>query len=277
MVERLAPVDEYGVPLAIHPYDPPKGMPQSRREDGSLWEDEDHGFYCHSAPELTGSEGGKALRVSMAQTTGRWLHSNKHRAYPDGLERYPQTEAEQFGTLVLIAGGYFSRIAVDYRDADNPRQVTMTKRTYATLRNANTIHIVRHSDSREKTKSPHYSFDKIGKFFASYAKSQDLSLLNESTIDCFLHTEDLKQKHKMGRTIIFHAIDHATDPLNPSYAKAFEEGLVIPKLITARDVVMQYFHKNKWPDYFNAFEQEIKAQLGLTNPPKPRIITPVTN
>lgn len=249
MAEK-APVDAYGMPYLLHPYDPPAN--QTRR-----WDD-DHSFFFSSSPELT-DDAGKALRYSRVQRVPRWLHDRKHNIhYPDGVEQLPQTEQDKFGLTVLACAGYVSPYAIDVR-SDSPRLVKMSQRTYDFVKGKRQLHVETRRDEVMRYRTQAHAKRRIGLFFAEYAKRQDISDLDEGTVDQFLHTSSAKVRQRLGNVILGHAIEVAVDPVRPLYREALSAGLVRPNLKHPMRVIVGHFPKEKWPDYHESLESKFAA------------------
>jgi len=226
MSERLAPVDEYGMPRAfIPPVDTPKG-------ETATDESEHHSFYRRKAPELN-TPAGKAVRFSRVHELPRWLHDRVHSQYRAGIEVMPQNETEAFALLVLSCAGYLSRTGMRY----NARKGTFTDTemdadTYGHIRSKSQMHFATESNSRIPLGDPNRRTQDeatrvIQGFLTDYAKRQDLSHIREADfVDQFLHTEDPHQRFELGRLILVEGLRVAVDPVKHDYQRAFNDGLL---------------------------------------------------
>ena len=250
MPELLAPVDEYGMPYLLHPYDSPKG--QTAR-----WDD-DHSFFFDSLPELA-DNAGRALRHSRVQHVPRWLHDRKHNIhYRNGVERLPATESDKFGLTVLACAGYASRIAIDVR-GDTPKEVTMSKDTYDFVRGKKQLHVETRRNPVARYRTQEYCKKKIGRFFADYIRRQEIEDLDESIIDQFLHAANEQKRRRLGNVILGHALEVAVEPVEPKYHEALNAGLLRPIKTHPIGVVLQLFPQETWPAYHDSLEERFAA------------------
>ncbi len=247
-----APVDEFGMPYLLHPFEAPGHYYEE-------WIDDDHSFYRRNAPELRGTAG-KALRVGRVQETQRWLHNNKHYAFPEGVTRFPQDDGESFALTVLACAGYVSRTALDVRDKSNPKYITMSNRTYDFVRGRKQLHFEQRRNYKLGYKTQENAVKKIGLFFADYIKEHGLEgVVDEKIVDEFLHTPSQKNRQKLGNKILGHAMNAAVQPITPLYKEALSEGAVRPTKRHPARVVLDIFPISKWPDYHDSLEQALAA------------------
>lgn len=249
MGERV-PVDEYGMPYLLHPYEPPRG--QTRR-----WDD-DHSFFFSSSLELT-DQAGKALRYSRVQRVPRWLHDRKHNIhYPEGVEWLPTTKQDKFALVILSCAGYASPWAIDAR-GDKPRLVRMSRRTHEFVQGRRQLHQERRRDPDLECWNETRTRRSIGLFIAEYVKEQDIGDVDEATVDMFLNSPNKKVRRRMGNVILGHAIEVAIDPLQPIYRQALADNLLRSSEVHPMRIVKQMFPQEKWPDYHIAFKEQLAA------------------
>lgn len=246
MAEKV-PVDECGMPFLLHPYEPPNGYKTN-------WDD-DHSFFFSSLPELN-DQAGAALRYSRVQRVPRWLHERKHDVhYPGGVEHLPSNDQDKFGLTVLACAGYTSPFALDVRGS-SPKLVRMSQDTYEFVKGRRQLHVETRRDEVLHYRTQRYAKRKIGLFFAEYVKQQDISSLDESTIDEFLHARNQEVRRRLGNVILGHAMEVAVSPIKPTYREAMNAGLVRPSVRHPMKVIVDLFPKDKWPDYHKSLESK---------------------
>ncbi|MDQ3123580.1 MAG: hypothetical protein M3Q14_02770 [bacterium] len=249
--QKFAPVDVYGMPYPIHPYEPLNGHQPT-------WTDDHHSFYQRNAPELQGDDG-RAVRYSRCLTVARWLHNNFHTAYPDGTESLPQTRQDKFAIAVLAAAGYMPREAVDVRDPKNPGLVEMSDKIYNYVQHYKNMHFELKTRKNEPKKNQGYAKKHIGKFFAQYAQEQDLTHLGREVIRDFLDTrKSVETRRRLGMMILHDAIELAAIPVDPIYMEALDLGLVKYKKPKVTDIVTYIFPEDRWPDYFRPMRRRLR-------------------
>ncbi len=247
-----APVDEFGMPYLIHPYDAPHRFYDE-------WKDDDHSFYRRNAPELN-ELGGQSVRVCRVQNIQRWLHNNKHYAFSEGVVRLPQTDGEKFALTVLACAGYVSRTALDLRDRSDPKYVTMSKRTYDFVRGKKQLYFEQRRNYNLGYKTQENATKKIGLFFADYIKEHGLEgVVDEKIVDEFIHTSNERKRRKLGNKILGHAMNTAIEPVTPLYMEALSEGALRPTKRHPARVVLEIFPVSKWPDYHDSIKEALAA------------------
>lgn len=250
--QRLAPVDEFGMPYLLHPYDPPSRYYETRRDD-------DHSFYQQNNDSLKG-QAGQALLISRVQTVPRWLHNNKHYAFYDGIEQFPQNDSEKFALTVLACAGYVSRTALDVRNRHNPKLVTMSRNTYDFVRGKRQLHFETKKDSVLGYRTQSRATKKIGQFFGDYIRTHGLEgVIDEKIVDEFISTSNEIKRKKLGNKILGHAMNAAVEPVAPIYKDAMKEGALRPTKKHPVHVVLDVFPVSTWPDYHQAIEEALAA------------------
>jgi hypothetical protein len=250
----LVPVDEYGMPYLIYPFDAPDHLRGRMRR----WDD-DHSFFFSDLPELN-DQAGRALRYSRVQHTPRWLHDRKHNEFfPNGLAWLPNEEGDKFALTVLACGGYASRLALDLR-GNEPRLIRMSGSVYDFVRGKKQLHFETRRKSHEPHRTPGYAQRKIGSFFADYIRRQQIDdIIDERTIDQFLHTPNNEVRARLGNLIIEQAITAAAEPIEPTYREAAQKGLVRPRVQRAAEAISLVFPRDRWVDYHDALEHGLAA------------------
>jgi hypothetical protein len=256
--ERLAPVDEYGVPYAIYPYDAPKDTLDTRVND-------DHAFYRKQAPELQGP-GGRMLIYARVHEVEVWAHDRKHRLFPDGLERYPVTEQEQFLTGILLCAGYLSRWALDVRKSGEWSLQYMRQDVYDYMRGRQKMHFQTEINSRIPREAgiPRRTQDtavrNIGMFLTDYARRQDLThLKDEDFVDEFLNTPDTLRRYQLARVILREAARVAVEPLKPDYQEALQEGLLRTSEPDPTAIITRFSFPGGWDEHVAALHDRLAA------------------
>lgn len=249
MGERV-PVDDYGMPFLLHPYEAPAHETQR-------WDD-DHSFFFSSSPELMG-QAGAALRYSRVQHVPRWLHDRKHNIhYPEGLEWLPDNVQDKFALTILACAGYVSPFAIDVRGT-SPQLVRMSRVTYDFVKGRRQLYPEMRRDQNLGFRTQAHAKRRIGIFIAEYVKDQDISDVSEEVIDQFLHAPGQKTRRRMGNVILGKAIEVAVDPIRPIYQRALGEELLRPVESHPMRVVTQLFPQQRWSDYHCALEQRLAA------------------
>jgi hypothetical protein len=202
--ERLSPVDETGMPLPLAP----TGLSPFEK-DNSDWH---HHFHPRRSELLTGSNGALAVRHSRVQITHRTQHDRYHQVFEG--PPLPETETYQFSLVVLASAGYIPSQAVDSRSRRGPKIVK--------VKDAQRQRLWESGEIRPD------NLTVIRAFLGEFAVKQDLTDVNEGTIDEFLHTHDQDRKKYLGHWLLAHAIDHATEPVLPVYSLARRRGLINP-------------------------------------------------
>ncbi len=249
--QGVVPVDKYGVPYLIYPFDPPKGVEQD-------W-NHDHSFFFSNLSVLN-DEAGIALRHSRVQYLPRYWHDRKHNIFfRNGVEWLPESEGDKFALTVLSVAGYASRMALDLRGGE-PKLVRMSSHIHDFVRGRKQLHIVERYDEHLGYRTDAEPRDCIAKFFVQYIGKQALEgVVDEKYIDQFLYSESEEDRRNMGDYIIEAAIDLAVEPIRPKYRKALGKGLLRPRLSGATEAVTEVLPRHKWPDYHDVLRFTLAA------------------
>ncbi|MCA9348325.1 hypothetical protein KC867_02855 [Candidatus Saccharibacteria bacterium] len=242
------PVDEFGMPYLIHPYDPPRGS--SRR-----WDD-DHSFFFSNSTELR-DKAGKALRCSRVQYVPRWLHDRKHKMYGGGVEQLPTDSEDKFALTVLACAGYASRHALDLRGYE-PRLTWMSRDTYEFVKGKKRLYTEHRSNSALGYRTADRSIKRIGVFFANYIRTHGFDdVIDDTVVDEFLYSKNQERQQKLGNKIIGHATLVVVDPIKPIYVEALRAGSLRHGLDHPFKAVERMFPRQLWPDYHDALRQDL--------------------
>lgn len=258
MSERLAPVDEYGMPYAIIPAESPSYNADTTRT-------EHHAFYRSRATPLT-TAAGRALRLSRVHMIERWQHDIWHARYLNGVKKLPQTETEAFGLLVLSCAGYLSREGMELQANNSFKRVRMNPNLYQHLRSKQEMHPQTESNSRIPEGGPHprrvqdYAVQEISAFLTNYAKRQNIEhLKNEDFVDEFLTTRDTNRRYELGRLILTEAMRVAVEPVTPIYRQALDDGLLRVAEPDPIAVATRYPFRGPWEEHIQDLELRLAA------------------
>jgi hypothetical protein len=249
MGDRKAPVDEYGMPYAIVPCDPPdKGC--------DLTETEHHAFYNARAEELAYGLG-YALRVSRVHDKlPAWIHGSYHKKFYYGLERFPESESETFGLLILSCAGYLSRLGWHRKIGGVLELEEMGYGTYQKLRGRNYLHpeTITNSripfDGKSSRRTQDQASRTIGEALTIYAREQDLShLKNKDFVDEFLNTKNVNRRHQLGRLILKEAATVAVEPIRPKFEQALNAGNIRLPVSDPAQVVTRFAFAGSWLEH----------------------------
>lgn len=163
-----------------------------------------HAFHPRRSPELQGIAG-LALRECRVQVTKYYTHHNEyhHEFYGPPL---PQTDEEKFQLVVLAAAGYIPEQAITFGRDSSPHTVHMPAYIRERMWKTNRIHI--------------NNLGYVKQFLQGYVLDQDLSSINESTIDEFLHTQQEDRRWELGCEFLGVGVRQATEPLKELYKEA---------------------------------------------------------
>lgn len=203
----VTPVDQLtGLPL---PLAPPAELLSESFAIETNWH---HHAHPRRSPLLQGV-GGLAIRNARLQLADVRTHNAYHAAF-DGPP-LPATGEERFRFAVMACAGYVPDTALDF-SGDSPQIVPID-------------HIQRNrlwQSGELKTAS----MDSVRKFMKEHVLKQDLWHLREYVIDEFLYTKDAERRYFLGNLLLAKAIEQASEPINPAYRIARDEGLIHPAL-----------------------------------------------
>lgn len=259
MAERLAPVDEYGMPYAlVLPLEPPS-------INSDIISSEHHAFYQRYAPELQGPGGG-ALRISRVHDWPRWIHASYHNQFPDGLETFPGTVHERFSLLVLSCAGYLPKEGWVRTRNGRLGLSRMDSKQYDYARARVRMHPATTTNSRIPTGGPNtrktqnYALKDIAEFFTDYSLEYGLESIKEADfVDKFLHTKSPHKKFKYGRIILREAARLAVEPIMPLYERALDDGLIRPSEPDPARVILKFPPVGEWNEHISVLENRLAA------------------
>lgn len=215
-IHRCAPKDpETGLPLPIIPSC--RFLPADRPNEADwhhLWTRR-----CHPAYE---SAGGLALRNSMVQLIDVELHNQgkgSYHAHYDWID-VPEGEDEQFGLIIPSVAGFIPELGVDL-STEEPviRPFTPSELEFMRIPDDERGYSYRHVT---------YRYEPIRKFLTDYVVKQDLSHIEDVTIEEFLTTPDENTRRFLGHYLLAQAAEVAAEKIEPAYRINKKRGLLHP-------------------------------------------------
>ena len=173
-----------------------------------------HPFHPRRDPALTESIAGQALRNCRVQLVPYELHHHQYHETYEGPE-LPKTDSEKFRIVVLAAAGYIPEEAITFARRHTPRRVLLSAEQRLALGCNRQLRVGMKG--------------KVQEFLLAYTLSQDLSNVNESTIDEFLNTADAARRQELGNTFLGLATYQATQPIKEMYHEAYKRELIPPE------------------------------------------------
>jgi hypothetical protein len=98
----------------------------------------------------------------------------------------------------------------------------------------------------------------IGKFYAQYILSRDLSHIQPKPVKEFLKTNDHVRKKELGNWLLSEAIDTAVQPLKPLQQALLEYRPIRGRRVDLRRAVRGFFSNYRFAQYYG----ELSARLG---------------
>jgi hypothetical protein len=251
------------------PTDPFTGVPLPilHVPSRSLVESYDHTNFERTDPRLRGL-GGRAVRYSLGQMLPHNWHKIKHIIYgPPELPAVDDIDA-QFIRTVAGCARLLGMQAIDLRPSDPAeRIVTMTQEQFDFETDPSRMHIEDAYHPRRGLRVRRH----LGKFFASFAMSRNLSHIKVELFDEFLKTPHTARKRELGNWFIKESIAVAVEPLGTLQNVLYDNGY--PHLRTKRNlsnVVRCFFVREFFDDYFSelaakAHEVVSLAETGLSS------------
>jgi hypothetical protein len=196
---EFTPVDEIGVPLPIAPPEMllPKNSPEA---------DWHHHMHPKRDPRLD-DVGGFALRNARIQLSSYDTHHNRYHREFFGPP-IPDTAEEKFGLTVLLAAGYLPNGVIDFRKR---------KTFFRQMRPDEKQRFWASGEMRIGSETH------IRNFLTEYTLAQDISHVDDWTVDEFLYTEDPERKRFLGHWLLAQAIEKATEPISGLYEHALKK------------------------------------------------------
>ena len=193
---------EHGIPLPLVP--PEYALPQCRSEIADI----NHAYHPRSAPELQ-SLSGQALVNGRVQLTDWYDHHIVYHGHYAGPEIPP--EENRFSTVVLIAAGYIPDESIDCRGYE-PEIVRTTEAMRERFWNSGEVRV--------------YNKGPVSRYLGEYIAGQDISHVDESTIDEFLTTNVPDKRIFLGQWLLAQAAEVAVEPVLTDYRAAQKLGKI---------------------------------------------------
>lgn len=154
--------------------------------------------------------GGQALRNCRVQRIHYETHHyDYHGAYYG--PQLPTDEDGKFRLVVMAAAGYIPELAISFQNR---------KPVIGPLTDINRSRL---QDSKQMRVQDHKG---VQRFLLEYTLAQDLSGVNESTIDEFLNTTNGARKLELGNVLLGEAAYQATEPIRDIYKVARRAELI---------------------------------------------------
>lgn len=219
----ITPVDQFsGIPLPILPT---KNELPFHNPDVADWH---HPFHPKEHPLLK-TAGGLALRNCRVQLVHRNFHNESPLRYHRFFEgpAIPESEDDQFRTVVLAAAGYIPERAISTRSGE-PEIVELSPRQSARLRQmmrkATPSDDCKCDDPRRKMsfeyRNLRYSYDRVREFLGEYMIMQSTEHLPEPVVDEFLHTTNRYKLEELGDRLLAMQTEFIADKIEQSYSVA---------------------------------------------------------
>lgn len=200
----VTPVDEFsGLPWVMIPPDYP--LPTGRPELA----DDNHAFHPSKSPLLS-TPAGNALRNARVQRVDWYDHHIVYHGYFAGPE-IPTDEADIFRRVVFAVARYIPDMALDCHGY-KPQEIRITAAQKERLWRTQELRVARPGLVRG--------------FIGNYVTRQDISHVNVSMIDEFLHSTDEFRLRFLGQWLLAQATEVATEPLDLSYRFAAKRGRI---------------------------------------------------
>jgi hypothetical protein len=244
----VTPVDAFsGIPLPILPT---KNELPFNNSEVADWH---HPFHPKEHPLLK-TTGGLALRNCRVQL----VHRNFHNESPMRYHRFfegpiiPESEDEQFRTVVLASAGYIPTHAISTRSGE-PQKVELsplqTARLQQTLRKATPDDDCKCNDPHRKLafeyRNIRYSYDRIRDFLSEYTVMQSTDHIPQLLIDEFLYTTDQRKRGDLGDKLLAQQADRAAENIEETYRFAQSHRQLHPLMPGTATEFIQYKLGNK--------------------------------
>lgn len=212
--EIATPLDETtNIPLPIMPRLDLPPVPTGRMRNTERIADWHHPFHPRAAL-ITEGAGAVAVRNCRVQWAAYDDHHHKyHGAYLGPM--LPEGPDEQFRTVVLAAAGYVPQEAIDFGRFGKPLIRTLGEEQRNQLWNSGQMRIGNGATVRD--------------FMLAYTLERDFNGINDSTIDEFLHTQDMRRRKELGGTLLAIAAYDAATPVSDIYKQSRKLHLLPPE------------------------------------------------
>jgi hypothetical protein len=216
---------------------------------GDVWLDDHHLEFEHMNPLLRG-QGGRAVRKSVVQYMMRWQHNLIHEW---GSEpELPQNEDEQFRATVFGVARLMGPMALDLTGEEWWKPVEMTPEQYALV----TDPLRMYPEDGQRLLRAQRVRNHIGRFFAAYALSRDLSHVSPKVVRQFLSTRDTVRRKELGNWLLAESIDTAVQPIKPLQREALQRRPVAGR-VDLRRAVRGFFVGERFGDYYGALASRL--------------------
>lgn len=197
----ITPVDNFsGIPLPL--------SPRYMEDRPSRFKWDDHHPWHERLHPLLQDVSGLALRASRVQHANYDTHHIDYHARTFRGPIIPDKEEDRLRAIILAAAGYIPDQAIAFNTRGDPEVVSLSRSIRKKLWYSGQVRVERPQAVRT--------------FLAELALNQDLSDVNESTIDEFLGTADEKRRWELGNELLGRAVRRATEPINPDYVVAYK-------------------------------------------------------
>jgi hypothetical protein len=226
-LDRITPTDPLtGVPLVLMPNAalPPVPDNEVNRIRVADWH---HPFHPR-ASLVNKTPGLAALRMARKQWVLYERHHNEHKLGYHSLydgPTLPESEEEQFRTVVFAAAGYIPELAIDFQKHDRHRLKRLNETRRNQLCQSGQIQIG--------------SVMTVRDFMISYALQRDFVDINSNVVDEFLNTSKFERRIQIGNMLLRAAATQSVERINPIYRMAKREERIPPsKAHTAAQFVL---------------------------------------
>jgi hypothetical protein len=200
--ELLTPLDEFTqIPLPIMPRDDLPAVSTGKMRNVERIADWHHPFHPRAAlvTEGTGAIAVRNCRIQWAEYDD---HHHKYHGVFNGPV-LPEGADEQFRTVVLAAAGYVPPEAIAFRKSGAPILKTLREEQRNQLWSSGQLRIGNVATVRD--------------FMLDYTLERDFSIVNDTTIDEFLHTKDMNRRKELGGTLLAIAAYDAAESVKDIY------------------------------------------------------------
>jgi hypothetical protein len=191
----------------------------------------------HPEDELKSNKAGALfLRHSRVQMVPAWLHNAYHDAYVG--PKLPKTVKQRFLMGVFAVAGYMPKSAIDIPasiDAGEDKIRHLKFSEYKKMIKPDVLKgdYIKDSDNLRRA----------SKFMMEFIMKQEISSINELTLEEFLLSEDRQRKKELARLIFAHIADVSTEPIKDEYSWARKKKRIIARdLDTPREAVLRVTH-----------------------------------
>jgi hypothetical protein len=215
-----------------------------------LWCDYHHLEFERNNPLLQGI-GGRAVRASIGQLMPRWQHNLIHQL--GDQPALPESEDEQFRAAVIGCARLLGPQALDMSREEWWVPIEMTSEQYAAV--TEPFHM--YTEDAFKRRANHVRTH-IGRFFATYALSRDLTHLSKKGVRQFLATKDPIRKKELGHWLLSESIEVAVSPMRSvQYELLRRRPLEDGPRVDLRRAVRGFFVRERFGDYYGLLSERL--------------------